>query len=60
MINDWNLVWLFLVSLLLMENIIHGKLTNAFSYLLSWNHKGEQSKTKIKYFSDEKQELFVF
>lgn len=60
MINDWNVVWLFLVALLLMENIIHDKLIKCIVIFLYCLGTTKESKAKLKYFSDEKQELFVF
>lgn len=61
MINGWNVVWLFLLSLLLMENSIHDKLIKCiviFLYCLGTTKV--PSKAKLKYFAGENQELFVF
>lgn len=47
MINDWNLVWLFLVSLLLMENI-HDKLFKCIVICLYFLGATKESKEKLK------------
>lgn len=48
MINDWNLVWLFQVSLLLMENIIHDKLIKCIVIFLYGLGTPKESKAKLK------------
>lgn len=48
MINDWNLVWLFLVSLLVMEIIIHDKLIKCVVIFLYCLGTPKESKAKLK------------